>query len=260
LPWTEGSAEKQRSAPTEHAHGWQGRHTLQTGESLYGIARRYKVGVDELKRVNGISDETRIWAGKVLAVPGRGGATAAVATPGPVSTAPPRVVQVTPRVVAAPPPEPETAPEAPRKTAAGTGGSMTDAGAPPASAAGKFRWPVRGKVIVGFGGQQPDGSTSDGINLAVPQGTDIHAAEAGRVHYVGDGLKGYGNLILIRHPNGWVSTYAHTDQMLVKAGDQVRRGQVIAKAGTSGPVSQPQLRFELRKGTQPVDPLPHLGN
>ena len=91
-------------------------------------------------------------------------------------------------------------------------------------------------------------------------GTDIHAAESGRVHYVGDGLKGYGNLILIRHPNGWVSTYAHADKALVKAGDEVKRGQVIGKAGMSGPVAQPQLRFELRKGSQPVDPLPLLAN
>jgi murein DD-endopeptidase MepM/ murein hydrolase activator NlpD len=262
FPWPESAADSHRHAPGQQAQGWQGRHTLQSGETLYAIARRYKVGVDELKRANGITDESKLWAGKMLSVPGRGGATASVATPAPAaaSTAPPRVVQVTPRVVAPPPPEPEAAPEAPRKSAAGTGGTMTDAGASPASAASKFRWPARGRILVGFGGQQPDGTRSEGINVAVPQGTDIHAADAGRVHYVGDGLKGYGNLILIRHPNGWVSTYAHADQMLVKAGDQVRRGQVIGKAGTSGPVSQPQLRFELRKGSAPVDPLPHLGN
>jgi len=137
---------------------------------------------------------------------------------------------------------------------------MTDAMPAPASAEAKFRWPARGRIIVGFGTDQPDGKKSEGINLAVPQGTDIHAAEAGRVHYAGDGLKGYGNLILIRHANGWVTAYAHADQMLVKAGDEVRRGQVIGKAGKTGPVAQPQLRFELRKGSQPVDPLPYLAN
>jgi murein DD-endopeptidase MepM/ murein hydrolase activator NlpD len=136
---------------------------------------------------------------------------------------------------------------------------MTDA-SPALAAAGKFSWPARGKILVGFGAQQPDGTRSEGINLALPMGTDIHAAESGRVHYVGDGLKGYGNLILIRHPNGWVSTYAHADKALVKAGDEVKRGQVIGKAGMSGPVAQPQLRFELRKGSQPVDPLPLLAN
>ena len=117
---------------------------------------------------------------------------------------------------------------------------------------------MRGKVIARFGAR-PDGSKGDGIKLAAPIGTDIHAAEAGRVHYAGDGLKGYGNLILLRHANGWVSTYAHADKMLVKVGDEVRRGQVIAKVGRTGPVAHPQLGFELRKGSVPVDPLPHLG-
>jgi murein DD-endopeptidase MepM/ murein hydrolase activator NlpD len=263
FPWPESSAVKQKVAPAEGPEGWQGRHTLQSGESLYAIARRYKVNVDELKRVNGIADSTKIWAGKVLLVPGRAGATATVASRVPTAAAPPRVVQVTPRVVAAPTSEPETASERPQKSAArtgGAGGSMTDAAPTPVSAAGRFRWPARGRIIVEFGAEQPDGKRSEGINLAVPLGTEIHAAEAGRVHYAGDGLKGYGNLILIRHANGWVSAYAHADQMLVKAGDEVRRGQVIGKAGKTGPVTQPQLRFELRKGSQPVDPLPHLAN
>jgi murein DD-endopeptidase MepM/ murein hydrolase activator NlpD len=220
--------------------------------------------VGELKRANGITDASKIWAGKVLAVPGRAGAAANVAAAA-VPNTPPRVVQVTPRVVAARPPGPEMPPEAPQKSAArtsgGPGGTMTDAApAPPASGAAKFRWPARGRIIVGFGAEEPDGRKSEGINLAVPVGTDIHAAEGGRVHYAGDGLKGYGNLILIRHANGWVSAYAHADEMLVKAGDEVRRGQVIGKAGKTGPVAQPQLRFELRKGSQPVDPLPHLAN
>jgi murein DD-endopeptidase MepM/ murein hydrolase activator NlpD len=171
------------------------------------------------------------------------------------------VVQ-TPRVVAAPPEATAPPAAATARVAARQDGTMTDA-APspaPAGAAGKFRWPLHGTILAGFGAVEPDGSKSEGINIAVPLGTEVHAAEAGRVHYAGDGLKGYGNLILIRHPNGWVSTYAHADKMLVKAGEQVKRGQVIATAGTSGPVAQPQLRFELRKGSRPVDPLPLLAN
>src|SRR5690606_27559666 len=108
----------------------------------------------------------------------------------------------------------------------------------PAVADGKFRWPARGRIITRFG-IQPDGSKSDGIDLSVPMGTDIHAAEAGRVHYVGDDLKDYGNLILIRHANGWVSAYAHADRALVKAGDEVQRGQVIGKAGKTGSAAGP---------------------
>ena len=92
----------------------------------------------------------------------------------------------------------------------------------------------------------------------MPQGTDVHAAESGRVAYAGNELKGYGNLVLIRHDNGWVSAYAHADQILVKRDDVVKRGQVIAKAGKTGTVDQPQLHFELRQGAKPVDPLPHM--
>jgi murein DD-endopeptidase MepM/ murein hydrolase activator NlpD len=88
----------------------------------------------------------------------------------------------------------------------------------------------------------------------------VKAAENGVVAYAGSELKGYGNLVLIRHSNNWVSAYAHNDEILVKRGDQVRRGQIIAKAGNSGQVSQPQLHFELRKGSRPVDPTKFMSN
>jgi murein DD-endopeptidase MepM/ murein hydrolase activator NlpD len=116
---------------------------------------------------------------------------------------------------------------------------------------------VKGRVISEFG-TKPDGGHNDGIDVAVPQGTSVKAAENGVVAYAGNELKGYGNLVLIRHDNGWVSAYAHADQVLVKRDDVVRRGQVIAKAGKTGTVDQPQLHFELRQGAKPVDPLPHM--
>ena len=125
FPGLESPAGRQGLAPAEAPQGWQGRYTLQSGELLQAIARRYKVSVDELKRVNGITDPSRMWAGKVLAVPGR--AIASVATPAPAANTPPRVVQATPRVVAAPQPQSEAPPEPAQKTAArATGG----AGAP----------------------------------------------------------------------------------------------------------------------------------
>jgi len=230
--------------------GWGGRYTMKNGDSLYGIARQHGVTLEELKRANGITDPTKVWAGTVLSVPGRSETVAADRAP--PSAGPPRVVQVPTRVINA-------APDHPAKSASRTD-IATDAAPPAAEAAStKFRWPVRGRVIAGFG-KRPDGTHNDGINLAVPLGTDVHAAEAGRVAYAGSELKGYGNLILIRHPNGWVSAYAHAEQMLVKSGDTVRRGQVIAKAGKTGTVDQPQLHFELREGSRPVDPLPHLAN
>ncbi len=126
--------------------------------------------------------------------------------------------------------------------------------APVADAAGspEFRWPAHGRIIQGFK------NGNDGINIAVPEGTSVKAAETGTVAYAGSELKGYGNLVLIRHPNGYVTAYANNGELDVKRGDQVKRGQVIAKSGQSGNVSSPQLHFELRKGSQPVDPTSYL--
>ena len=125
------------------------------------------------------------------------------------------------------------------------------------SAAGgpEFRWPARGRIIQGFKGGT---GGNDGINIAVPEGTAVKAAEGGVVAYAGSELKGYGNLVLIRHPNGFVSAYANNGEIDVKRGDSVKRGQTIAKSGQSGNVASPQLHFELRKGSQPVDPTSYL--
>jgi murein DD-endopeptidase MepM/ murein hydrolase activator NlpD len=131
--------------------------------------------------------------------------------------------------------------------------------APEPMSGNSFRWPVQGRIISEFG-TKPDGGHNDGINVAIPLGTSVKAAENGVVAYAGDELKGYGNLVLIRHSNNWVSAYAHNDEILVKRGDQVRRGQVIAKAGRTGQVNQPQLHFELRKGSRPVDPTKYMTN
>lgn len=119
-----------------------------------------------------------------------------------------------------------------------------------------FRWPARGRVIAGYSGK----GGNEGINIAVPEGTPIKAAEGGTVAYAGNELKGYGNLVLIRHPNGYVSAYAHNGDLKVKRGDTVKRGQVVAQSGQTGNVSSPQLHFELRKGSSPVDPTPYLNN
>jgi murein DD-endopeptidase MepM/ murein hydrolase activator NlpD len=117
----------------------------------------------------------------------------------------------------------------------------------------QFRWPARGRVISRFGG---DGN--DGINIAVPEGTSVRAAEDGTVAYVGDEIKGYGKLVLVRHANGWVSAYANNGDLVVKKGEVVKRGQVLAKSGQTGNVTSPQLHFELRRGKTPVDPQQFL--
>ena len=122
-----------------------------------------------------------------------------------------------------------------------------------------FRWPARGPVIAGFGAQ-PGGLQNDGIDVAMPNGTPVKAADDGVVTYAGDELKGYGNLVLIRHPTGYVTAYAHANEVLVKHGDTVKRGQVIARSGATGTVKEPELHFEIRKGATPVDPSQFLGN
>ncbi|MCQ3943521.1 MAG: peptidoglycan-binding LysM, partial [Alphaproteobacteria bacterium] len=120
-----------------------------------------------------------------------------------------------------------------------------------------FRWPARGRIIAGFG-PKPTGRQNDGVNIALPEGTPVKAADDGVVAYAGSELKGYGNLVLVRHSNGYVTAYAHASELLVKRGDTIKRGQVIAKSGQTGNVTSPQLHFEIRKGATPVDPMQHL--
>jgi murein DD-endopeptidase MepM/ murein hydrolase activator NlpD len=254
IPLARGAAPPLPAGTPVPTAGWEGRHTLKAGESLYGIARQHGVSLAELQRVNGITEPTRLRPGTVLSVPGAA-PTADLAPSRAQSGAPGSAGQ--PRILNTP--APLNAPADERKTAALSDRSSdaTEAAAEPGSTSARFRWPAHGRLIASFG-NRPDGTHNDGINIAVPQGTEIHAAESGRVAYAGDELKGYGNLVLIRHPNGWVSAYAHADQILVKRDDVVRRGQVIAKAGKTGTVDQPQLHFELRQGAKPVDPLPQL--
>jgi murein DD-endopeptidase MepM/ murein hydrolase activator NlpD len=130
---------------------------------------------------------------------------------------------------------------------------LTGAQADAAGTEPEFRWPARGRIIQGF-----KAGGNDGINISVPAGTSVRAAESGTVVYSGDGLKGYGNLVLIKHPNGFVTAYGNNGELDVKRGEQVKRGQVIAKSGDTGNVNSPQLHFELRKGSTPVDPTSYL--
>jgi murein DD-endopeptidase MepM/ murein hydrolase activator NlpD len=130
---------------------------------------------------------------------------------------------------------------------------LTGAQADAAGTEPEFRWPARGRIIQGF-----KAGGNDGINISVPAGTSVRAAESGTVVYSGDGLKGYGNLVLIKHPNGFVTAYGNNGELDVKRGETVKRGQVIAKSGDTGNVNSPQLHFELRKGSTPVDPTSYL--
>jgi murein DD-endopeptidase MepM/ murein hydrolase activator NlpD len=120
-----------------------------------------------------------------------------------------------------------------------------------------FSWPVSGQIVSTFG-PAAGGTHNDGINISAPEGTTVVAAEAGTIAYAGNELRGFGNLLLIKHDGGWVTAYAHNQVLLVKKGDRVRRGQAIARVGSTGGVGSAQLHFELRNGTKAVDPLDHL--
>jgi murein DD-endopeptidase MepM/ murein hydrolase activator NlpD len=123
----------------------------------------------------------------------------------------------------------------------------------------RFQWPLQGKIISRFGAKN-GGQHNDGINIAAKEGAKVYAADSGTVAYAGNELRGFGNLLLIRHSDGWITAYAHNEKLLVKKGDKVARGQPIALVGATGNVDSPQLHFEIRRGSDPVDPLQHLAS
>ena len=155
------------------------------------------------------------------------------------------------QVAKADPPKVGRKPEVDKTPTADIPAATADAAS--TSEAGQLRWPARGRIISGF-----KQAGNDGINIALPEGTSVRAAEDGKVAYAGNALKGYGNLVLIRHTNGMVTAYANNGELDVKGGETVKRGQVIAKSGQTGDVSTPQLHFEVRKGQTPVDPTGYL--
>jgi murein DD-endopeptidase MepM/ murein hydrolase activator NlpD len=231
-------------------------HVVNRGDTLVGIARRNHISAAELARANGLEPTAKLQLGTKLTVP----AKAAAVAPTIQSS-----VAVTQSAAGSPPPTRLAAiAEPPQKARLAQAANVDDTPAEtPVKAADAtgalptFRWPVRGKVITSYGAKT-NGKSNDGINLAVPEGTPVKAAENGVVAYSGNELKGYGNLVLIRHSNGYVTAYAHASELMVKRGDAIRRGQVIAKSGQSGEVASPQLHFEIRKGSTPVDPLQFL--
>ena len=173
-------------------------------------------------------------------------APVAAPMPQPAPAAQPTPVSIGPnKTIAFPPREPSAAEQARAEPAAPP---------PPIQSTGsRFPWPVQGHVLASYG-VAADGTHNDGINIAASRGTPIKSVESGIVAYVGNELRGYGNLVLVKHTNGWISAYAHCDDVLVRKGDPVYKGQTIAKVGATGGVSEPQLHFELRQGKRPVDP------
>jgi murein DD-endopeptidase MepM/ murein hydrolase activator NlpD len=229
-------------------------HIVAPGESMMGIARKHGVTITALAKANNIQPFGKISIGQHLTIPGghpvaeRPVAAAAPQVTKPATVPAEKVASVPAQAARIATPETHTTTESlPAQTAEAAG------------ALPSFRWPVKGRIIAAFGSKS-NGGQNDGINLAVPEGTPIKAADDGVVAYAGNELKGYGNLVLIRHSNGYVSAYANASELLVKRGDTIKRGQVIAHAGQTGNVTSPQLHFEIRKGSTPVDPTKYLGN
>jgi murein DD-endopeptidase MepM/ murein hydrolase activator NlpD len=251
-------------------------HTIAGGESLYTIARKYDVTTQAIVIANGLSSPDKIVVGQKVIIPGRSDLNpTASAAPTQLASAPAPLGQTlpstrpttlaTPVQQAAAPAPTATPTQAPAPVVGGQhdapiaaakpAPAPTPAAEPAMSGSDKFRWPVSGRVITDFAA-----SRGTGINIDVPEGSTVKAAENGTVIYVGSGVEGYGNLILVRHPNGYVSAYAHLKDMTVPKGAVVNRGDNIGTVGQTGSVTKPQLHFELRKGATPVDPMPLLSS
>ncbi len=201
-------------------------HTVRRGDTLYSLSQTYQVRLSELTRVNGNLDPKDLRVGMKLSLPTASG-SAGGSTVSSARTSSPSSSRATTR-----PPSVRTA-------------------APPRR--GRFIRPLDGPILSRFG-PKSGGLHNDGINIAAPAGTPIKAVENGVVVYAGNELRGYGNLVLVRHKDGWVSAYAHVQSFAVKPGQTVKQGDYVGRVGQSGNVDRPQLHFEIRRGTRAVDP------
>ena len=266
---------------------------VESGDSLMGIARRTGVPVSELRAANGLTDDN-IRIGQTLKLPNGASAPKRVAAvepkptvmapveaPKPVAAAQPKpyeapkpavaakaekpvvVAAVAPAAVAAPvaaapvAAAAEPAKAAPTSTVSDQTENEVATAAPAGTGIDQFRWPVQGRVVKRYG-EKSGARRSDGLDISVPRGTPVKAAENGVVIYAGDGLKEFGNTVLVKHDNGLVTVYGHADELKVKRGATVRRGQEIATAGVSGDTDTPMVHFEVRKNSAPVDPSKYL--
>lgn len=231
-----------------------GSYVVKPGDSLAKIARATGTHVDALKAANTIG-KGGIQVGQTLKLP-HGGAAPAADELKTASIAPEKAPV---KAAAAPVAAAEPTKVASLPTQSVNDAQKSDAGsaAPESTGIGKYRWPVRGAVIAAYGANV-EGSRNDGIDISVPSGTPIKAAENGVVIYAGNGLKALGNTVLVRHEDGTVTVYGHADALNVTRGQKVQRGQTLATSGMSGNAKQPQMHFEVRKNASPVNPMTFL--
>lgn len=235
-------------------------HEVRQGDTLSSIARMYELSVNRLANLNNLSSPFRISVGQKLRLPTSTMGSSAVQ---------PAVAQnsavLKPPVDEAPSQADAASPSSVQKTAATTRATAPRVGkkpipkstTPKMSGNGRFMRPVEGRVISTYG-PKADGLHNDGINIRAARGTPVRVAENGVVVYSGDDLAGYGNLVLVRHDGGMMSAYAHLDKSLIKRGDVLKRGQALGTVGSTGQVDTPQLHFEIRRGTKPLNPVKYL--
>jgi murein DD-endopeptidase MepM/ murein hydrolase activator NlpD len=210
-------------------------HVVERGENLYRIALRYGVSVDEIVAENHLEDPARVPVGTRLKIPGQGAAESEEGDSTGEGAAPPAA---TGRTCGAPD---ELRRMSQRK--ARTEGDLT------------FEWPARGNLSTCFG--ERHSRPHEGIDIRLPEGTRIHAAEAGKVIYSGR-MGAYGKVVIVKHAGTWASVYAHNSANVVDEGEFVERGEVIAESGETGNATGPHLHFEIRRSERPEDPLLYL--
>ncbi len=237
--------------------------TVAAGETLYSLSRRYEVPVNDLAVLNNISAPFTLGVGQKLKVPDK-----VLALPKPpvqIYGTEKTPVAAAPVVTTTPAPKTETSRRSGRRRPAQTIEETPKVSSVPAKplpkiaarTSSKFSWPVRGKILSSYG-SKTNGLFNDGINIAAKTGTSVGAAENGVVAYAGNEVKGMGNLIIVQHSDGWMTVYAHLDSMAVRRGVKVKVGQKLGTVGGTGKVSEPQLHFEIRKGTKAYDPVAQL--
>lgn len=208
------------ATPADRPNGQAGYYVVRRGDTVYSISNDHRVRQEDLKSANNIGADNALYVGQRLRIPG-GDASSGT--------------QV-----------------------ADASGAPTPRGKPtldtPPPATGQFIWPAEGRIVSRFG-PKADGLHNDGVNIAVPEGTPVRVAQSGVVAYAGNELRGYGNLLLVRHADGWMTAYAHNGELLVQRGATVTKGQTIALAGRTGSVQSSQIHFEIRRGSQAMDPL-----
>jgi len=230
-------------------------HVVHRGETVYRIAKMHSVDLSALVRVNNLHSPYTIHIGQKLRLPGRTTNTVVASSSKSKPVVKRKVSTSKTKVKASQKTKPKkVVSRTVSKPKTRTAPRPASIPKPPPRQGKTLAWPVRGKILVPYGAAAK-GMRNDGINIKAKLGTSIRAAESGVVAYAGNELKGFGNMLLLKHDKGMITTYAHANKIKVKRGAVVKRGQIIASVGQTGSVTSPQLHFEVRQGSKAINPM-----